>query len=293
MTTVDDAFGKFRTRLETTPTENSTASSRQQRIREQLARELDIVEDFLAGSYRRHTKTKPLRDIDIMVVLRDTNFLNRDPGAILKEVVRILEPYYPGRVVSDRRAVRVDFGVDIVGDLEGEVISFDVVPAFADGDNYLIPDDVLGRWIPTNPRIHAELATQANKDFDEQWKPLIKMIKKWNQVNGSPVEPGFLLEVMALDIFSGPWTGRHPHELREFFATAADRIDEGWPDPASLGPDVSDVLDTDPAKMAAARRALKAAEAACTRAIQHDGAGRTGEALAEWQRLFGPLFAKS
>lgn len=293
MMSIEDAFGKFRTRLETTERENSTASARQRRIREQLAGGLDIAEDFLTGSYRRLTKTKPLRDVDIMVVLRDTNFLDRDPAAILKEVVRILEPYYPGRVVSDRRAVRVDFGVARIEDLDEEIISFDVVPAFADGENYLIPDDVLGEWISTNPRIHAELATRANKDFADQWKPLIKMIKKWNQENGSPVQPGFLLEVMALDILSGPWTGRHPYELRGFFASAADRVDEGWPDPAGLGPDVSDVLDSDPVAMDAARRALQGAEAACTRAIKHERAGRTGEALAEWQRLFGSLFAKS
>jgi hypothetical protein len=30
---------------------------------------------------------------------------------------------------------------------------------------HLIPDDTLGIWIPTDPKIHAELATTANKNF--------------------------------------------------------------------------------------------------------------------------------
>ena len=190
MITVSDAFWKFRGRLETTDTEDATASRRQQKLRGQLDEAFDIVTDFLTGAYRRHTKTKPLRDVDIMIVLRDTSYLDMHPREILEEVRKVLAAHYgAARVCTDRRAVRVDFGVEHVDDLTGEVISFDVVPAFEDGDHYLIPDDQLGIWVPTNPKIHAELATTANKNFDGQWKPLVKMIKKWNQVHGDPVEP--------------------------------------------------------------------------------------------------------
>jgi hypothetical protein len=147
--------------------------------------------------------------------------------------------------------------------------------------------------VPTNPKIHAELATTANKNFDGQWKPLVKMIKKWNQVHGSPAGPSFLIEVMALELVTGTWTGSHAYELRQFFASAADRIADGWPDPARVGPDVSDVLDTDPAKMRDARAALRDAEAACTKAILLDRQGRTGEALTVWRSLFGELFPAS
>lgn len=52
----------------------------------------------------------------------------------------------------------------------------------------------LGIWVLTSPKIHAERATVANENFAGQWKPLVKMIKKWNQVHGGPVEPGFLIE---------------------------------------------------------------------------------------------------
>ena len=73
MITVSDAFWKFRGRLETTDTEDATASRRQQKLRSQLDEAFDILTDFLTGAYRRHTKTKPLRDVDIMIVLRDTS----------------------------------------------------------------------------------------------------------------------------------------------------------------------------------------------------------------------------
>jgi hypothetical protein len=294
MISANEAFLKFRRNLETTDTENRSASTRQQRIREQLNLALDIKDDFLTGAYRRHTKTKPLRDVDIMIVLADTSYLDRHPRDILEVVRAALAPHYGDeRVCCDRRAVRVDFGVSVVDDVSAEVVSFDVVPAIAEGDHYLIPDDVQGEWIHTNPKIHGDRATEANQAFAEQWKPLVKMIKKWNEVQDRPIEPSFLLEVMALALITGEWTGDHRRELRQFFASAADHIDDGWPDPAGLGPDISDVLDADAAKMDQARSALRGAEAACTSAINLERSGHTGDALRAWRALFGPLFPLS
>lgn len=290
----NEAFLKFRTRLETTDTEDKSASTRQQRIRQQLDTALDIEDDFLTGAYRRHTKTKPLRDVDIMIVLTDTGHLNRHPHDILEVVRDVLAPHYgDGRVCCDRRAVRVDFGVTTVDDVSDEVVSFDVVPAFAHDGHYLIPDDVQGEWIHTNPKVHAAKATTANQNFAEQWKPLVKMIKKWNEVHDHPIEPSFLIEVMAMELISGVWSGDHERELRQFFASAADHIGDGWPDPAHLGPDISDVLDANPIKMERARTGLRSAEAACTVAINLERSGRTGDALAAWRNLFGPLFPLS
>jgi Second Messenger Oligonucleotide or Dinucleotide Synthetase domain len=295
MLTVDEAFRKFRTRLEPSGTEEGAASRRQRRIREQLDADLDISNDFLTGAYVRHTKTKPLHDVDIMVVLADEAPLSDHPRRILDTVTATLRPHYgDARVKPDRRAVRVDFGVKVVDDVaDDDVMSFDVVPAFVVGDHFLIPDDVLGEWIPTNPQIHKDKATEANKAFSDQWKPLVKMAKKWNDHNGSPVDPSFLIEVLALDLISGEWTGSHPREIRQFFASAADRIGDSWPDPAGVGPEVNDVLLADSSALAAARRALVDAERACTEAMRLDRAGRVGDALDAWQKLFGPLFAKS
>jgi hypothetical protein len=293
--TVSQAFDKFQNRLQTTDTENRRAAARQQTLRRQLdaADTFTIERDFLTGSYARHTKTKPLRDVDIMIVLADTDYLDRHPHDILNDATAALSPHYEGRVTPDRRAVRVDFGITLVDDLSGDIMSFDVVPAFADGEDFLIPDDLLGEWIPTNPEVHKKLARKANEAFDEQWKPLVKGIKTWNNVNGKPIEPSFLIEVMALDILTAPWGGSRRMELRQFFATAQDRITEPWRDPAHLGPDVSDALHDDPHALEAAGTALAAAEKACTEAMRFDRAGRTGDALDTWQQLFGPAFAKS
>lgn len=296
MLTVDEAFTKFRSRLEITDTEQQAASRRQQAIRAKLDEALDVASDFLAGAYVRDTKTKPLRDVDIVVVLGndEASFRDQHPSAVLHRVRDVLAPHYGAdRVVTDRRCVRIDFGTQAVDDVSGDVMSFDVVPAFAQGQNFEIPDDLLGDWIATNPKVHAEMATAANAAFSRQWKPVVKMVKQWNRHNGGAIEPSFLIEVLALRLLDAPWGGSYPYEIRQFFASAADRLADGWADPAGVGPAVSDVLDADPNKLAAARTALREAEGTCTEALRLERAGRTGEALSIWQSLFGPTFAKS
>lgn len=294
MLTVGEAFDKFKSRLEITEREEKSASRRHNDIRQALVDALgtDAVADhFLTGAYRRETKTKPLRDVDIMIVLADASAHERDPAEALETVRAVLAPIYgEDRVVVDVRAVRVEFDVATSGGTSDEVVSFDVVPAVASGDDYLIPDEALGTWIRTNPKTHAKLATDANAELGGHWKPLVKMAKKWNDHAGKPVATSFLLEVMALELVRGPWGGSWPMELRAFFASAAARTREAWPDPAGVGPDVADA--DEPAAVSAAA-ALREAEAACTEAMRLERAGRTGEALDVWQRLFGPLFAKS
>ena len=295
MLTVSQAFDKFKRRLELSATEQADASTRQQRIRSVMQGAFDVDHDFLTGSYSRHTKTKPLHDVDIFVVLNndEAHYLDEHPNNVLTAVQTALaEEYGQQRVALQRRSVRIDFGVSLVDDLTGRVMSFDVTPAFAQDDHYAIPDRTTGDWMPTDPRVHATKATDANAAFDGHWKPAVKMIKKWNDHHDKPIKPSFLIEVMSLELLAD-WAGSYPRELKAWFATAIDAIDQTWNDPAGLGHPVSDRMAADASQRAVARLALKQAEAACTQALNHDRAGRTGAALDTWQDLFGPAFAKS
>jgi hypothetical protein len=233
-----------------------------------------------------------LKDVDIFVVLKDAeaDYLDQPPDTILDRLLEILEPHYPSRVEKGNRSAKVDFAV---GGSDEQVVSFDVVPAFAITSGYSIPDRHQGGWIKTNPEIHAQKATAANAAFSERWKPVVKMIKKWNDHQGKPVKPSFLLEVMALDLIDPPWGGSYAREVRQFFASAHDRLDDVWNDPAGLGPAVSARLDENTFEKDAARRALRQAEAKTTEAIRLEQSGRGGAALDAWQELFGPRFAKS
>ncbi len=296
MLSLSEAFAKFKSRQELTDREQADVSRRHTEVREAVGDGLHVERDFLSGSYARWTKTRPLKDVDVFCVLHEdeNSYRQRHPSAILKRIEEILVPRYGKDYVTiDRMAVTVDFGIPVNEDDETDdrVMSIDVVPAFPKNDHYEIPDASVGGWIETNPEIHAELAVEAHEAYQREWKPLVRMIKKWNRHHGRPVTPSFLLEVMALELLVPPFSGGYPYELKGFFASAADRIRDAWPDPAGLGPALGSGMTA--AQQEAARRALLDAEATATRAILLARQGKNGEALRAWRTLFGPQFPLS
>jgi hypothetical protein len=295
MISIQDAFAKFKSRLELNSSEQDDASRRHTEIRDFMRGEFDLKNDFLTGSYARWTKTKPLKDVDIFFVLdgEDAKSRSEHPSKILNRFKKALAAKYGDSCVClGRRSIEVSFGLKEEDEEEdGHIMSVDAVPSVEKRDHYEIPDGTSGRWVETDPSVHADLATKANRGFSNEWKPLVKMIKKWNDHCGKPVKPSFLLEVMALEILVPPFSGGYVYELKGFFATAAERIGEDWADPAGLGPAVSDQMDA--AKIERAKEVLWKAEAATSRAIRFAKEGKNGDALREWRDLFGPLFPLS
>lgn len=278
MSYVDDAFANLKGQLEITNTESELAQRRHKEIRDHVASEWELEDDFLTGSYRRHTKTKKLKDVDIFVVVKrdgaQGHLRDLGPSALLAELKRLLEKKYAS-VTIDRMACVIDFGAD-------EIVSFDVVPAFKrDGGGYEIPDTQTG-WIATNPKRHHELTSAKNAACDEKWVPFVKMVKGANRELGDVVAPSFLLEVMALDLVTSPF-GRYQDELVFFFATAAEQLDQPWPDPAQLGPDVNSMSASE---RQTARTSLLEAQRIAERAVWLEDEGQEKAAVEEWRKLF-------
>jgi len=293
MISVQDAFKKFSSRLELTQREQDDASRRQQEIRNHLRTKFDIKSDFLTGSYARWTKTKPLKDVDIFCVLGgdDLHYRKKEPDVVLEDFRSCLaDRYGDGKVKTQRRSVCVEF--DVAGQ-EDRVLSFDVVPAFEKNDHFEIPDTTVSAgWTESNPRVHAEQATEANKAFSGEWKRMVRMVKKWNEFHGKPVKPSFLIEVMAVELLDPPFGGDYRREVKTLLASIADRLNETWPDPAGLGPPVSNAMDS--AARDLAREALLAAQHSAAKAIRCEREGRNGDALRVWRdEVFGTLFPLS
>src|SRR5205807_2416613 len=185
-----EAFRKFRSRLELSATEQEDASRRHNEIRYYLKTKFDIERDFLTGSYKRWTKTKPLKDVDIFCVLGKKELHRRDkpPADLLTAFENALvEKYGRSNVSRQRRSITVDFGVktDENEDTGGKVMSFDVVPAFDKDTHYEIPDTSNPKgWTETDPEIHYDKAVAAQKAYDGRWKGIVRMAKKWNAHEG-------------------------------------------------------------------------------------------------------------
>lgn len=299
MLTVDEAFRKFKSRLELNEKEQKNASARHTEVRDYLMDKFKIERSFLTGSYARYTKTKPLKDIDIFFVLKEDekHYRSKAPSAVIGDFYdALVEEYGKDAVREQSRSVNIDFGVvvDAEDNTDYRVVSVDVIPAFANGDDYQIPCDDTGKWIKTNPEIHASKATSAHQAYSNEWKGLVRMVKYWNnnaRHGEKPVKPSFLIEVMALECLYGGWQGRFEYEFQGFFSTLADRILDEWPDPAGLGPAISDGMDA--VQKQRARELLMVASRDVTIAIDHARRGRNGEALKAWRSLFGPKFPLS
>src|SRR6266566_2653701 len=210
MISTHDAFKKFKSRLELNDREEKDASRRQQEIRAIMDQAFSIEHDFLTGSYARWTKTKPLKDVDIFCVLakKHRDYRDKLPSALLADVEKALVKKYGKENVSQqRRSCTVQFGVKAVEDLtDYKVMSFDVVPAFTKNNHYEIPDtETSSGWTETNPKIHYDKAVEAQKAYSDEWKGLGRMMKKWNNQQDKPIQPSFLIEVMALDILKPNW----------------------------------------------------------------------------------------
>lgn len=298
MLAIDEAFRKFKSRLELNNKEQANASARQKEVRDFLEAKFKIDRSFLTGSYARWTKTKPLKDVDIFFVLKSSedHYRLNAPSAILTDFHNALAEKYGDKAKKQNRSINVDFGVraDTDDNTDYRVISVDVVPAFEKDDDFEIPDNDLGQWIKTNPKIHAEKATAVHQAYSNEWKGLVRMLKYWNnnpKHGEKPIKPSFLIEVMAIQCLFGGWGGCFDREMQGFFATLADRIFDEWPDPAGLGPAVSNGMDT--SRKTRAHELLRAAEREATLAIDHVRRGRVGEALRAWRELFGPKFPLS
>lgn len=299
MFSVDDAFRKFKSRLELNDKEQENAKDRHNEVREYIASKFKIDRSFLTGSYARWTKTKPLKDIDIFFVMKpsEKHYRDKGPAIILDDFhSALVEKYGKDNTNRQNRSINVDFGVraDESDKTNYKVLSIDVVPAFDKGTDYEIPDDLLGKWIGTNPQTHAQKAVEAQQAFSSEWKGLVRMIKYWsnNPRHGEkPVKPSFLIEVMCLQCLHAPWGGEFDREVQALFSTLADRIHETWADPAGLGPAISDGMDSD--RKSRAERLLREASRDASLAIDLKRRGKNGEALKAWRTLFGPRFPLS
>jgi hypothetical protein len=291
-----EAFEKFRQRLELSLTESKDASKRHTDVRDCIRSGFDVKNDFLSGSYRRHTKTKPLKDVDVFFVLGDKEKWRRSkpPIDMLTAFEDCLKKSYTdaGQTEICRRAVTVIFEKNYYPeDHEGKVLSIDAVPAFEAGtDVFEIPDKVTGTWIKSNPKKHQEQATAKNAEMSGHWVPLVKMIKGWNRANGKPIKPSFLIEVMAEELVEAPFSS-YPNEVRNAFAAMEANLDRSWPDPAGLGPPVSDQMTA--SLIATAKSALQEAQRKAALAARAEQTGRQGDALHLWREILGDYFPLS
>jgi hypothetical protein len=170
--------------------------------------------DFLGGSFARHTKTRPLDDIDIYLPLDGANLFYFDNGVRLPYSVLtdglgwtplLTSRWANGLYVSSSKLI--EGFASVIGrrfpqtkvKADGQAVSlrmthgetstsyglgYDVVPCFSlstqnGGHFYLMPDGRDG-WIRTNPRYDAAVADLLQKEHNKNFRKTVKILKYWN-----------------------------------------------------------------------------------------------------------------
>jgi len=244
MLTRKQGFEELRSRLELTGLQEKTVATRQSNVRDAVARQLTVVDEFLTGSYRRHTMIGPLNgaDVDIVVVL-DRNYKDRGARAVLELVKQaLLDEYKKGTKISrNGQAVTITFTDFVV----------DVVPAFVRpwwnwDEGWEICDSGSNSWITTNPKKHVAISATANRAHSGHLVPRIKQLKAWNLTVGEPLR-SFHLEALAWSIFGTSWWWKNGQSsdwasAGYFFDKARTELKSQLHDPAGTGSDVAAYL---------------------------------------------------
>ncbi len=280
-TTIKAGFEQLAANLEITALQSTTTSTRQQNVRDAVAKGLTVIDSFLAGSYARSTMIGPLKDadIDIMVVLNSSYFSQYTPATLLEKVRAVLVQTYPTtpKISPNGQAVTITF----------TDFTVDVVPAFnRQGGGYLIPDSSAGVWIATNPVTHASTLTTQNAAHDGDLVPLIKMLKGWNRSNGSTLV-GFYLELMTADILNNVKINDLSSGTRYVFDKGREKIKFKQIDPAGYGGQVNGL------RSGTVEQAVARFTTAHDRAVKAEGfaaANQIRTATDEWRKIFGDYF---
>lgn len=287
-TTIKQSFEELKQNLNITGLQHETVSTRQTNIREAIEADLEVLDSFLTGSYSRSTMIAPLSeaDIDIFVVLDSQYYYNYNgqnggQGGLLDLVKRTLKKTYTKTpdISRNGQAVTIRFTDFVV----------DVVPGFnRKGGGYLIPNSITQSWISTDPKKHVELSSQANTNHNNDYVPLVKMIKGWNRSHSSFFR-SFHLEVLALEILNNVTISDYPSGVRYYFDKARTLISQKNPDPAGYGGDIGSYLDTKEIVDEAVSRLQRAYETAL-KAEDFEKEGYTQSAIDKWRVLFGNYF---
>ena len=179
------------------------------------------------GSFSRKTKCRELDDIDLMIGIaaNGATYNSNDPWDDMKILSNTEDPAqkvctrddgtlnstkvinkFKKKLENVREYSHSDIhrnGEAVVLNLISKEWSFDIVPCFHtvtedDGrDYYLIPNGK-GNWKKTDPRKDKEHITTTNQNKDGQVLELVRLVKKWNQVNNN-IFPSYLLETIIIN----------------------------------------------------------------------------------------------
>lgn len=254
MVNVRQAFDGHLTALNLSPDERSRAKAAANEFNVLLRRDFDPQGEVRqGGSLQRGTAIRPLKDVDLLVLLSSKNFptlRSLSPEEVMRAIqVKLQDMGLSARVQN--RSLGLIY----------KNIPFDLVLCWRDSPEshvLRLPDLGRNKWLSTNPAEHARIGLKRDEDAQQRLLPLIRGMKAWNVHHGKPLR-SFHIEVMMWEVWKDSVPEKGPEGLLVSFFRLAERVKRPTADPAGKGPIIDEGLT--PAQRAHASRLLTEAAA--------------------------------
>ena len=267
------------------------------------------------GSFERHTKLRPLDDIDLMICIsvsddRKYSYAGNGiyyMGANDTDIKNGLNTVYTDHLNSTKVINRFISKLSELNDyskaemhknheaatlkLKSYDWNFDIVPCFyCTGDFYLIPDGN-GNWKKTDPRIDNERTTEINQSHNGHLLELIRLVKYWNKRRITYTMGSYMLECMILNRYenmSTPdnwWIDVEFKNTLQYLSTA---IYYSVNDPKGIQGDLNSFSYSEKAKIS---EALSNAHTKAIEAFNLEVNDKDQKAaIKKWKEILGPWF---
>ncbi|MEK7078682.1 MAG: cyclic GMP-AMP synthase DncV-like nucleotidyltransferase [Patescibacteria group bacterium] len=285
----ENLFDRVNIKIE--DSEREFIEKKQNGLREALRVKLDLKDDFLTGSYRRHTIIKPKKegekfDVDVFVAFDKEKYDEKELAELHKLVTSALNNIKSEKPElgitnvnnTQRRSVCVEFGSNF---------SVDVVPSIQiEKDKlYKIFDQRTLRPVKSNPKLHAQLLTEANDRTNGKLVPIIKILKSWKREKCDYMK-SFHLELLTAELVGGREISSYVEGIAKFFSEADTKLQQAClTDPANNEHCIDAYLDEDRTRNKILTLVTNEKEIS-DEAISLENNGDDDAAVREWKKIF-------
>lgn len=130
------------------------------------------VDTYLSGSYAKQTFIRPKKDsdsCDIDIIVETNHSTDNSPCAVLLELEKAIRER---SCYQNTRMQTHSVGIEMAN------FHLDVVPLAKDDDGLLCIGSCSDEaWKRTDPQRHISWSTEVNQGFDNDYKPLVKIMK--------------------------------------------------------------------------------------------------------------------
>lgn len=287
--TVSQAFTEFAAAIKPTAAQEQTIAERRSRVEGFLVAKypsgstMPLTHVRTIGSAGRKTLIRPLDDVDVFAVFDDSQVwatYRYDSKQLLYRVREALTGLRVQTIGSRGQAVRLFYTDGLNVDITP---AFPVRNIFGQPDGYYIPRGD-GGWQQTDPYQHHDFMAQRNQALGSYLKPLVRLLKRWNNSHSSRIK-GFHLEVITQAVFTALGSSMR-RNVQSFFEHAGNHLHVQ--DPAGYSGDLASGWSWQ--KHQDVSQSFSTTLAQVQRAQNAEAAGNPAEALRQWRIVFGTGF---